>query len=48
MSHARGPGGITITGLIIARRRPGAASGVIFLTLEDETGTASVVICRNI
>jgi error-prone DNA polymerase len=37
-------GRVTVTGLVITRQRPGTASGVIFLTLEDETGTANVVI----
>ncbi|MEM6423266.1 MAG: OB-fold nucleic acid binding domain-containing protein, partial [Pseudomonadota bacterium] len=31
-------------GLIVTRQRPGTASGVIFLTLEDETGTVNVVV----
>ncbi|MEL0091403.1 MAG: error-prone DNA polymerase, partial [Rhodospirillales bacterium] len=34
----------TVTGLIIARQRPGSAKGVIFLTLEDETGVANIII----
>jgi error-prone DNA polymerase len=38
----------TITGLVITRQRPGTASGVIFLTLEDETGTANVVVWKKI
>lgn len=33
-----------IAGLVITRQRPGTASGVIFLTLEDETGVANVVV----
>ena len=41
-------GRITVTGLVITRQRPGTASGVIFLTLEDETGTANVVIWRKV
>ncbi|MBL4927775.1 error-prone DNA polymerase [Fuscibacter oryzae] len=45
---AEAKGRITITGLVITRQRPGTASGVIFLTLEDETGTANVVIWRKI
>jgi len=35
---------LTVTGLVITRQRPGTASGVIFLTLEDETGVANVVV----
>ena len=38
----------TITGLVIIRQRPGTASGVIFLTLEDETGVANVVVWKKI
>lgn len=34
----------TVAGLVITRQRPGTASGVIFLTLEDETGVANVVV----
>lgn len=35
---------VSIGGLVITRQRPGTAKGVVFLTLEDETGTANVVI----
>jgi error-prone DNA polymerase len=31
-------------GLVLIRQRPGSASGVIFATLEDETGTLNVVV----
>ena len=41
-------GRITVTGLVITRQRPGTASGVIFLTLEDETGTSNVVVWRKV
>ncbi|HQU67380.1 MAG TPA: error-prone DNA polymerase [Albidovulum sp.] len=41
-------GRIQLTGLVITRQRPGTASGVIFLTLEDETGTANVVVWRTV
>lgn len=41
-------GRIQITGLVITRQRPGTASGVVFLTLEDETGTANVVIWKKV
>jgi len=33
-----------VSGLVIARQRPGTASGVIFATLEDETGVANIVV----
>ncbi|MBK0399422.1 error-prone DNA polymerase [Limibaculum sp. M0105] len=35
---------VTVTGLVITRQRPGTASGVIFVTLEDETGVANVIV----
>ena len=35
---------VTVCGLVITRQRPGTASGVIFVTLEDETGVANVVV----
>ena len=33
-----------VCGLVITRQRPGTASGVIFLTLEDETGVSNIVV----
>jgi len=38
------PGRISVCGLVITRQRPGTASGVIFLTLEDETGVSNIVV----
>jgi error-prone DNA polymerase len=38
---------VTICGVVITRQRPGTASGVIFLTLEDETGVANVVVWKR-
>ncbi len=35
---------IAATGLVITRQRPGTASGVIFITLEDETGVVNVIV----
>lgn len=35
---------VTVAGLIICRQRPGSSSGVIFLTLEDETGYLNIVV----
>ena len=35
---------VTVAGLVITRQRPGTASGVIFATLEDETGIANVIV----
>lgn len=41
-NHAR----VAVAGLVILRQRPGTAKGVIFLTLEDETGVVNVVVWR--
>lgn len=35
---------VQLAGLVLIRQRPGSAKGVCFITLEDETGTANLVI----
>ena len=35
---------VAVCGLVITRQRPGTASGVVFITLEDETGVCNVVV----
>ncbi|MFW2437196.1 MAG: error-prone DNA polymerase [Parvibaculales bacterium] len=35
---------MSVAGLVICRQRPGSAKGVVFLTLEDETGTGNIVV----
>ena len=37
---------VAVAGLVILRQRPGTAKGVIFITLEDETGVVNVVVWR--
>ena len=37
---------VRAAGLVTCRQRPGTASGVIFVTLEDETGNTNVVVWR--
>jgi len=39
---------IRVAGLVTGRQRPGTASGVIFLTLEDETGNINVVVWTSV
>ena len=39
---------VTTAGLVIVRQRPGSAKGVIFLTLEDETGFANLVVWARV
>ena len=36
-----------VAGIVIGRQRPGTASGVIFVTLEDETGHVNVVVWQR-
>jgi error-prone DNA polymerase len=35
-------------GLVITRQRPSSASGVVFITLEDETGHTNVIVWRDL
>jgi len=35
---------VRVAGLVTCRQRPGTASGVVFLTLEDETGNINVIV----
>ena len=44
LKAARNGARIGVAGLVLVRQRPGSARGVIFATLEDETGTANVII----
>ena len=38
---------VAVAGLVILRQRPGTAGGVVFLTLEDETGVINVIVWRT-
>ena len=44
MQHLRDGSLISVAGWVIVRQRPGTAKGFVFLTLEDETGVANVII----
>ena len=35
---------VSTAGLVLCRQRPGSAKGVIFVALEDETGTVNVIV----
>jgi error-prone DNA polymerase len=39
---------VTIAGSVICRQRPGTASGIVFVSLEDETGIANAVVMPHI
>jgi error-prone DNA polymerase len=39
---------VNVAGLVITKQRPGTASGVIFVTLEDESGPVNVVVWKQV
>ena len=39
---------VTVCGLVLVRQRPGSAKGVVFATLEDETGFANLVVWPDV
>lgn len=39
---------LKVAGLILVRQRPGTASGICFITIEDETGSANLVVFKHI
>lgn len=41
-------GFVRVAGLVLIRQRPGTAKGVWFVTIEDETGFANLVVFKNI
>ncbi|MCK1389542.1 error-prone DNA polymerase [Bradyrhizobium sp. 1] len=44
ISHDNERRRVRCAGVVLVRQRPGSASGVVFMTLEDETGIANVVV----
>jgi error-prone DNA polymerase len=39
---------VTVAGLVIGRQRPATASGITFVTLEDETGTINLIVHKSV
>ena len=39
---------VRVAGLVTCRQRPDTASGVVFLTMEDETGSINLVLWRRL
>ncbi len=39
---------IAVAGVVLNRQAPMTASGVVFMTIEDETGTANVILWKNV
>ncbi len=44
ISHENDRRRVRCAGVVLVRQRPGSASGVVFMTLEDETGIANIVV----
>jgi error-prone DNA polymerase len=39
---------VAVAGVVITRQQPATASGVVFITLEDETGTMNLILFRHV
>ena len=48
LKHLRNGQPVAVAGLVTVRQRPGTAKGMVFMTLDDETGMANLVIRPNI
>jgi error-prone DNA polymerase len=44
ISHANDKKRVRCAGVVLVRQRPGSSNGVVFMTLEDETGIANIVV----
>jgi error-prone DNA polymerase len=48
IAHANNGRQVRCAGVVLVRQRPGSAKGVVFMTLEDETGIANIVVWRKV
>ena len=39
---------VKVAGLVMVRQRPGTAGGIVFITIEDETGSANLVVFQKV
>ena len=44
LERTRDGGRVAVAGLVLIRQKPGSAKGVMFITLEDETGIANLIV----
>ena len=44
LPHAKQGSRVSVAGLVLTRQQPGTASGVVFITLEDETGFVNLIL----
>jgi error-prone DNA polymerase len=48
LKHLRDGKRLSMAGLVLIRQRPGSAKGVVFITIEDETGIANLVVWPDV
>ena len=48
LAAAKDGDAVKVAGLVLVRQRPGTAGGICFMTIEDETGYANLVIFENL
>ncbi|HEX5111294.1 MAG TPA: OB-fold nucleic acid binding domain-containing protein, partial [Saprospiraceae bacterium] len=48
LTRAKNGDYVKVAGLVLVKQRPGTASGICFMTIEDETGVANLVIFENL
>jgi error-prone DNA polymerase len=48
LGHGKDGDLVKVAGLVLVRQRPGTAKGICFITIEDETGTANLVVFENL
>ena len=44
LPHTRDGKRVTLAGIVLVRQKPGSAKGVMFITIEDETGHANLIV----
>jgi error-prone DNA polymerase len=44
LRHMQDSAYVSVAGVVLVRQRPGSAKGVVFITIEDETGIANAVV----
>ena len=48
LATARNGQRLTVAGIVLVRQRPGSAQGVLFVTIEDETGHANLIVWPSV
>ncbi|MGI4800408.1 MAG: OB-fold nucleic acid binding domain-containing protein, partial [Janthinobacterium lividum] len=47
LNHIRDRRRIIVSGIVLVRQKPGSAKGVMFITVEDETGVANLILWKD-